>query len=242
MGAVPGKNLIIFSHPNGHKNFQLTQQAINGSGMGNRALMIRGMSYNTNGISHGGASNLLRFQANQGGSFDSDLAKAVGAKNTKVAIDFNPNQNADIMCRDENGQLGQIISSPQKAFDSVFGLSANPVDEGTQNDIYGGKKSIVDHCLEDVNRLKNSLGSLGPLFDDNISALVDLQKEITLLQAEAEAAAEAETPAQCTAQTPIQFPNGAVNQNYDAYFNVMSEIIFQAIACTKMQTAVFQMF
>jgi hypothetical protein len=182
LGAVPGKNLVIFSHPNGHKNWQLTRQAVMASRMANRALLCQGMYYNTNGISHGGAANLLRFQANQGGSFDIDLNKALGLKTMRVSIDFNPNQNADIMCRDANGQLGQIYDNPQQAFGQFFGASAEPVDPGTQNDIYAGRKSIVDHCLDDVNRLKSELGSMGSLFDDNMSALVDLQKEIVALQ------------------------------------------------------------
>lgn len=239
LGAVPGKNLVIFTHPNGHKNWQLTQNAVNSTGMGGRALISQGMFYNTNGISHGGGQNLIRFNANQGGSFDIDLAQATGAKALRMAIDYNPGQNSDNICRDANGQLGQVYLNPQRAFDDLFGASMLPIDQGQRQDIYAGKKSIVDHCLEDVNRIKSRLGSLGTVFDDNLAALVDLQKEITALQTAANEEAANNQAAMC--QSNIQVPNGTSQSNYDAYFNVMSDIMFQYLTCTQNQVAIFQM-
>ncbi|SMF01826.1 DUF1552 domain-containing protein [Pseudobacteriovorax antillogorgiicola] len=241
LGAVPGKNLVIFSHPNGHKSWGLTQAAVNGTGMASRALLSEGMFYNTNGISHGGAANILRFNANQGGSFDIDLDQAMGIKTLRLAIDFNPNQNQDNMCRDANGQLGRIVDNPQKAFDDLFSDAAVITDPGMRQDIYAGKKSIIDHCLEDVRKIKSGLGSLGSLFDENLQALIELQEQILTLQSEAAEAATQEPPATQCANPQIQIPNGPSPQNYNAYFDVMSEIIYQGIVCNRTQVAVLQM-
>lgn len=238
--------LLICTTPNGHFDFQSTKAALSSSlsadTLSRYALFLNNMdnasTVNEGGQGigdwHGGESALLSFNTfkSSGPSFYTTIP---GLKKAYLGVDVFDR----VYARDSSGGQVAVLNDPAAAMGSIFGGSALKLNSYDMALIQSGQKSILDPCLDDINKLKAELGSDGALFDDYVFALKAMMSENT--PSSGDDASSANIPdygpafeAPTCDKTASVSPGSTVEERHQG----MLDVAYQIMACDVAQVVV----